>query len=85
MPYVHPHKNALYQPQNSVTDSDVDAVQWFRLYMGVYKQAFPDVSASLFPQSFTSGSRMHINPQCTSAAVAYTAAKYSMVPAGVGQ
>lgn len=57
-------------------------MQWFRLYMGVYERGFPDVSASLFPESFTTGSRMHINPQCTSLAISYTGAEYSMVPAG---
>ena len=60
-------------------------VQWIRLYLGLYDVTFPDLVVSHFPDATLIGSRMHISPECTSAAVAYSEARFSIGPPGTLQ
>lgn len=45
--------------------------------MGLYTHAFPEVLASVFPDTRMAGSRVHVSPQCTSVAVSYSMAHFT--------
>lgn len=69
-------------PHACTVATGVPAVQFFRFYMGIYKVPFPEAVVSVFPQAHFSGSRVHISGDCSTAAVAYTSASYTLYPPG---
>ena len=58
-------------------------MQFFRLYVGVYVYALPEMIASTQPTSWLRGSRAHVTPQCRTVAVAFESARFTAVPPGV--
>jgi hypothetical protein len=58
-------------------------VQFFRMYVGVYGHAFPEMMASTDPMAFLRGARVHMTPQCRSLAVAFDEARFRAVPPSV--
>lgn len=52
-------------------------VQFFRFYMGLYNNTYPEVHVQSFPNHFFKGSRVHVSDHCDSAAVAYSTARLS--------
>ena len=57
-------------------------MQFFRMYLGTYDVTYPDLQVSIYPTAYLTGSRAHISPSCTSAAVAFIDAGFSMTPPG---
>ena len=58
-------------------------MQFFRLYMGIYVHALPEVLSSSRPTTWFEGTRPHVTPQCRSAAVAYESAQFTPAPPGM--
>ena len=48
--------------------------------MGLYNNTYPDIHVQDFPEHYFLGSRVHVSPDCTSAAVAYSGAVMSHSP-----
>jgi hypothetical protein len=52
-------------------------VQFFRFYMGLYNNTWPDVHVQDFPTDFLKGSRVHVSSSCNSAAVSFSNAVFN--------
>lgn len=58
-------------------------MQFFRLYLGLYNHALPDVLASIFDDTRMEGSRVHMSPSCKTVAVSFSNAQFSEEDPGV--
>jgi hypothetical protein len=52
-------------------------LQFFRFYMGLYNNSWPDLHVQDFPAHYMKGSRVHVSPSCSSAAVSFSNALFN--------